>query len=309
MCRFNVTGATQVPLELWGGLVTEMPAANLPMGVSPLCRDVVFRPGAVAARPALTQVFPTTSPFTGANFTYAKSYVANDGVVRNIYLDANGNIGVENVTASAGTRTIIGTTTPGTYAKSITAFGREYIAISDGLRGQEVPLQYDGTFLDRVTQDGPGDPPSIQSVIIPASDLVAVGSIITLTVVTSDAERRDAGLYLNLVVTVVAGAEGLTPGQQVTLAGSSNPLANGIFTVISVDSNTQFTVSATFHGSPAGIGGTAVYGGLASMYRNANVVTANTSTLHGVAAGISSTDQPSDRSIAWRRHRQDCYRQ
>jgi hypothetical protein len=35
--------------------------------------------------------------------------------------------------------------TPGCWMKSITAFGRQYVAISDGLHGQEVPLQFDST--------------------------------------------------------------------------------------------------------------------------------------------------------------------
>jgi len=36
--------------------------------------------------------------------------------------------------------------------KSITAFGRQYVAISDGLHGQEVPLQFDGTNWDRAEE-------------------------------------------------------------------------------------------------------------------------------------------------------------
>jgi len=138
---------------------------NLPAGVSPDCADVVYVPGAVRARPALTGVFP--SPFS-ANLTYGKSYVSNDGTIRNLYLDALGNLTVENISTAPGTKTLIGTVTPGSYAKSVTAFGREFLAFSDGLHGTDVPLQYDGTNLDRVTQDGPGAPPVVTNTIIPA---------------------------------------------------------------------------------------------------------------------------------------------
>ena len=56
----------------------------------------------------------------------------------------------------------IGSNLPsGARAKSTTIFGREYVATNDGKFGLGMPLQYDDTNLDRVSQDGPGAGPSV----------------------------------------------------------------------------------------------------------------------------------------------------
>jgi len=61
----------------------------------------------------------------------------------------------------------------GSYAKSATMFGREFIGISDALHGATVPLQWDGTNLDRVTQDGPGACPTVVSLAPTPAQLAA----------------------------------------------------------------------------------------------------------------------------------------
>ncbi len=189
---FNPSGAVEVPLSVFGGLVTETTPPGLPPGVSPDNQDVTYVPASVRSRPGLARVFPTPFPNT-PTVTYAKSYVDPTGIIRNLYLDSNGALYIENL-ANPGVYIQIAQTTPHTYAKSITAFGREYIAVSDGLHGQEVPLQYDGTNLDRVTQDGPGAAPTIANLIISPST-------ITAAVRTS-----------NIVTVTTAGAHGLKVG-------------------------------------------------------------------------------------------------
>ena len=152
---FNVSGqdVRQVQVPTFSSLVTNSQPSDLPEGASPDNADVAYLPGSVVSRPAFQRVF--TPSFTGFDITYAKSYVDNKGIIRNLYLDAAGNIWVEDITEQTPSG-IIGNTIPNSTAKSITAFGREYIAIPDYVHGVEVPLQYDGEFLDRVTQDGPG---------------------------------------------------------------------------------------------------------------------------------------------------------
>ncbi len=142
---------------------------NCPEGASPDNQECAFVPGKVQSRPGFQRVF--TDPVGTVTFTYGKTYIDPLNVVRNLYLDSDGNIWLEN---GSDVPIALGLTTPGTWAKSVTAFGREYIAISDGLHGQEVPLQYDGTYLDRVTQDGPGAPPTIASVAIAPTNLAIV---------------------------------------------------------------------------------------------------------------------------------------
>src|SRR5262249_25901031 len=110
---------------------------------------------------------------------YSKSLITSSGVIKNLYFDSNGILWVEDWTNSPGTYMQLFSATPGTFCSSITAFGREYIAISDGLHGQWPPLQYDGTNLDRLTQDGPGAPPSVISQALPPSQMASSGNTLT----------------------------------------------------------------------------------------------------------------------------------
>ncbi|MGH9639022.1 MAG: hypothetical protein ACRD3Y_03095, partial [Bryobacteraceae bacterium] len=170
---FNVAGAVEVPLEVFGSLVTEMSPSDLPSGVSPDNQDVAYLPGSVFSRAGLAKVFDAAFPAGGPEgqiptLTYGKSFVTPTGDIKNLYLDSNGVLWVEDFSNSPGVSTKLLDSTPGSYAKSVTAFGREYIAISDGLHGADVPLQYDGTNLDRMTQDGPGAPPQVISLALPS---------------------------------------------------------------------------------------------------------------------------------------------
>ena len=53
----SVLGNMDAPLNLFGGLVTDMAPADVPAGVSPDCSDVAFVSGAVQTRPGLAPVF------------------------------------------------------------------------------------------------------------------------------------------------------------------------------------------------------------------------------------------------------------
>lgn len=238
---FNVSGnppPVQIPLDVFSGLVSEIPAMNLPSGVSPDCYDMAFRPGSTFSRPALQKVF--ASSFGNVSVTYAKSYVDDMGVIRNLYLDSAGNLWVENLNTSPGTVTLLTTTTPATYAKSITAFGREYIAISDGLHGQEVPLQYDGTNLDRVTQDGPGGTPTVANLLIPAT-----------TMADSLAGGKSIIRSSNIVTVATAAPHGLQVGYLAQVSKVSAQPVNFIYSiVINNQDNPGVATITTGMGSP-----------------------------------------------------------
>jgi hypothetical protein len=98
---------------------------------------------------------------SGNNFNYIKSFIASNGDIKTLALDASGEMWVEDVTNNAGVLTpLIGNLTPQSYAKSTTADDREYIAISDLSTGSDMPRQYTGEWVDRITQVGPGAPPT-----------------------------------------------------------------------------------------------------------------------------------------------------
>jgi len=177
MPGFQTKGIIEVPLETFGGRVTEMAPTDLPEGVSPDEQDNTYIPGAVLTRPCLERVLSNAPANTTC--TYQKSFVLPTGLIRNLYLFSNGQLFWEDPINAPGIGNLLFTSTPGSYAKSATAFGREYIAISDGLHGQEMPLQWDGTFLDRVTQDGPGAVPTVQSLAPTPAQLAASPNTLT----------------------------------------------------------------------------------------------------------------------------------
>jgi hypothetical protein len=179
---FNVSGGNaerppvQIPIVNFSSLITNMAPSDLPEGVSPDNSDISFTPGSISSRPGFSRVFATT-PFPSAQIKYVKTYQDNAGVIRNLYFYDNGEITVSVPTSTnAGTQASIFQSTASATMKSVTAFGREYIAISDGLHGQEVPLQYDGTYLDRVTQDGPGASASVTAFNLPTIPFASSGN-------------------------------------------------------------------------------------------------------------------------------------
>lgn len=163
-----------VPLSLFSGTNSEMSPADVPEGVSPDCGDVAFLPGSVFSRPCCKKIF--ASPFTGnPNLRYMKTFVKPDGVPINLYLDSAGALWKEDVFSTPGTASKIGNVIPGSYGKSITLDGVEYMAFSDGLQGTDVPRQFDGTNFDRISQDGPGSGPTVANYAISAQALAAIG--------------------------------------------------------------------------------------------------------------------------------------
>lgn len=279
-----------MPLSVFGGLVTESAPPDLPEGVSPDCQDVIFAPGNVASRPGFRrQLSPLGSSITGAKSFINPDPLSTFGTLQNLYLDAGGNLWVENVIASPGTLTLItGGLAQNSYMKAMTAFGREYIAISDGLHGTEIPLQWDGTNLDRVTQDGPGGTPSVTNVIIPATTLTpGAGFVLTITSASiGPFFGGPPGEYLGIAFNVVSGANQLAIGSQVTVAGSSDAFFNGTWFVTTVVNDTQFFVGAYSTTTHTGIGGTATVAAGGTLTRGNNIITGQTTTPHGLKVGF-----------------------
>jgi hypothetical protein len=178
------TGAVPVPLTVFGSWVTEVAPESVPENISPDCQDVAFAPGQVSSRPCTDIVLDSPFPAGGINgfiptVVYGKSFKLPTGAIQNLYFDSNGSFWVEYLSVTPGEYTLLFTSTPGSTCKSITQFGREFIAISDGLHGTEVPLQWDGTLLRRYTCDGPGAPPTIANLAIAPSQMASTGNTLT----------------------------------------------------------------------------------------------------------------------------------
>jgi hypothetical protein len=215
----STAGSLDAPIEIFGGLVTDMSPADLPHGVSPDCQDVVYSDGGVKTRPGLQALF---GPLAGnPTVNYLKTYVTPGGILRTMAFDSNGVLYKE---TTPGTLAAVG---PGlaanSFANSATLFGREYIAVSDGRSGNDLPRQFDDTNLDRVSQSGPGAGPA------GAAD-----------VVSNIASIARAG---NVVSVAMQAAHNLLANDQVVIAGVTGGATsfNGTFPVASITDSTHFT--------------------------------------------------------------------
>src|SRR5271168_3582182 len=248
----STIGSFDAPIEIFGGLVTDMSPSDLPHGVSPDCQDVVFSNGNVLTRPGLQTLF---GPLAGnPAINYIKTYETLNATLRTMVLDSNGILYKE---TTPGTLSSIATgLTPNSYGNSTTIFGREYIAISDGKTGNDLPRQYDDTNFDRVSQGGPGAGPTVVDeniiVAVVASPTGATQPA-TVAIVASPSGATENGFLVTITTT---SSHGLSAGQSVTIAGVAVTGYNGTFPVVAVPNPTQFTYIAGASGLAASGGGT-----------------------------------------------------
>ena len=86
----TVLGTADAPLDLFGGLVTDMAPCDLPPGVSPDCADVAFIAGAVKTRPGLVSMF---APIAGQpTINYLKTYIQPNLAQTLLALDSAGTL-------------------------------------------------------------------------------------------------------------------------------------------------------------------------------------------------------------------------
>jgi hypothetical protein len=267
----TTAGSFDAPIEIFGGLVTDMSPANLPHGVSPDCQDVVFSSGNVATRPGLQTLF---GPLAGnPTINYLKTYETLNATLRTMALDSNGVLYKEISPGVLGSIAV--GLAPNAYANSTTLFGREYMAVSDGQMGLEYPRQYDDSFLDRVSQGGPGGAPSAideNAILAIAASPNGASQQAPVAIAASPNGASQNGY---LVTITTSTAHGLLAGQSVTIAGVGVAGYNDTFPVAGALSSTQFTYIA-------GVAGLAASGGGTSASATATI---QTTTPHGFAVG------------------------
>ncbi len=151
----SIEGLKPNPLESFGGFVSLPDPSDVPVGMSPECGDVIFATGRVQSRPGMGAPFPDQAP---AKINGLKTYVKIDLDRRLIVLLSTGVLKVER---SAGSLDTITTNlkTDLLY-KSVTLFGREYMAFSQDGVGEEFPFYFDDVNFLRVSPSGPGAAPT-----------------------------------------------------------------------------------------------------------------------------------------------------
>jgi hypothetical protein len=267
----TTAGSLDAPIEIFGGLVTDMSPADLPHGVSPDCQDVIFSNGGVATRPGLLAAF---GPLPGnPTINYVKTYETLNATLRAMLLDSNGVLYKE---LSPGILSTVATgLAPNAYGNSTTLFGREYMAFSDGRTGIDMPRQFDDTNFDRVSQGGPGAGPTVvdENVVVTiAASPAGATQPAAVAIAASPTGATQNGF---LVTITTSAAHGLTVGQSTTISGVGVSGYNGTFAVVGALSSTQFTFVA-------GVSGLAASGGGTSASATATI---QTSSAHGFSVG------------------------
>lgn len=191
--------AIDVTLSLFGGTDTEIAAPDLPEGLSPDNQDMIFFPGEVASRPGLRKLYSPAIE-AGVSVLYQKTFVQPNGDPLTLILTSDGLFWREDVAFPGILGLTVVRVPAGLYAQSVTAFGREYIAFSDLLHGQDVPLQYDGTFFDRVTMDGPGAPPVVGDESISQAITASPNGLFPISAALNVQSGSEAGFLVTLVL-------------------------------------------------------------------------------------------------------------
>ena len=158
-------------------------------------------------------------------------------------LDAAGSLWKE---SSVGVLSLISSTNAvGSLGKSTSLFLREYLALSDGKTGVDIPRQFDDVNYDRVSQVGPGQAPSAadenNALAIIASPSGTSQSIINGTINASPNGLSEVGNVVTVSMSFSSNLDILQPGDQVIIAGAGVGGYNGTFTVL-----TAVTVNNTF---------------------------------------------------------------
>lgn len=289
----NPVSSVDVPLSIFGSLDTELSPPDIPEGASPANNDVVFLPGSVSTRPGLNRVFATPIDSIGPT-SYQKSFVTPSGDIKNLYLtQIDGKLWVEDVSNNPGVVSLLFQSSGAIYASSCTAQGREYIALSDGVHGVDMPLTYDGVNLWRTTQDGPGVAPVVTSIALGSSTMVLSGtppttSITSVTPAQEVATGNPPNLffyYVTFVVTVPSTSL-ITPNTSVNISGNSVSSFNGNWSVLAVLGPTAFSC-ACYLPVPlsVGTGGTLTIGTSSTLTRTNNTVSCTTATGHNLQKG------------------------
>lgn len=96
------------------------------------------------------------------NFNWVKTFAMRNQQVSTLALDADGTLWQENVNFNPGQLvSFYSLIQPNTFAKSVTLDDVEYMALSDLDAGTDMPRQWNGQWLDRISQVGPGAPPAV----------------------------------------------------------------------------------------------------------------------------------------------------
>ncbi|MGH9484546.1 MAG: hypothetical protein ACRD1F_05780 [Terriglobales bacterium] len=147
---------TPVPLEQFGGLVTNWPPEMLDRDLMAEATNIRYTQSAVSIREGLSLAMATPS---GAAVRGLVDYVQLDGTEQPLVFDDDGNLYIESP-AGSGTLVKSDPGSPvalpaGAWMNGASAYNRAYLGFGNGLTGTATPASFDGTNLDPVTLAAP----------------------------------------------------------------------------------------------------------------------------------------------------------
>ncbi|MBU6231679.1 hypothetical protein KGP36_03340 [Patescibacteria group bacterium] len=274
--------SVDLPIPNFGGLVSGLldPQA-LPLGASPYNRDIAFAGVNPSGTSSGTGTRPGMKPFYAAPFAgnptvnYLKTFVDSMDIFHLLSLDGLGNMRDETPCPEPpGVPALIGTVLAGCLCQSDSLINREWMAFSAAAHpgfGVDIPRQWDGANFDRVSQGGPGAPPSVADYnnsfdleASPSGILPVPGQAVSS--VTQDGNTVTVTMTLPLLTIFGAnlGLRGLQVGDSVKYTGDPVPGYNvtAVVTAVLPPNQFQFYITAT---GLANSGGGTMYFGIAAF--------------------------------------------
>jgi len=206
---------------------------------------------------ASVQLKVFTTPNPPPDIDYLKTFAQTDGDVFSLALGSDGVMYQEDVINNEGVFSPVYTAIePDSFAQSCTVDDREFIAISNLLNGTDIPYTYNGTNFDRLSQVGPGAPPSASSTttaativsitqapptqirrIVWGASANAINDSTPGNVLVIYGEGRTSDIFATLPNAVAGGTivlSGLPPNFPLKGGGTIPFNLNGTYTIISV---------------------------------------------------------------------------
>lgn len=157
-----------------------------------------------------------TTPNPPPSFNYLKTFAETGGEVLNMVLGSDGIFYQEDAINTPGVLTSVLTgIQPNSFAQSATVDDREFIAISNLQNGTDVPRTYTPPNFDRLSQVGPGAPPTVAS-------SSASNSIVSITQPTVKSDPIEPGRLSGILWSAGPGSTAVGNTLTVYYAGTNH---------------------------------------------------------------------------------------
>lgn len=263
-----------IDLSVFGSLITDIAAQDLPMGASPDNSDVCFFVGSVQVRPALVRAMTSLGSVSINSVASFPPYGGN--VASTVFLDSAGNMWSNNPTTDSNT--LMGTVLPGSSFHSCNSFGKQFYAFRNlsatqsfcpsPFVGADIPRYWNGESLNKVTPAPPAAAPSFNNVQAAPFSLQPIGTTTLLTVTGAQAigleytsitvpvgtgdsftyETQTIAYYTAVVFTCSASAAAAAMGTTVTVTALTN-LALNLTGIVTAQTGDTFTISTSLQAS------------------------------------------------------------